>query len=358
MHKSIWRLFWRVVLAALLPLAVGQAKSAPSVLVLARAGTNKPSSTFEVLSFSSAGRKAVAELEGHVWYGTDENLAAFLQLNAPGSAGARLVVIDRKTQAITADKILPGVHPWPLKMIISQRLAVRSQAATVDFDGFLEHTSGFFEVNWKTGAAVRLPGDPLGSPTWLSVPSGVVVSNFKTMAAYDASTHKQVLLLEGGCGSYLQPRQVYYLPTVGLMEYCNGTHRQLTDTNLSTAVVHLKQFSTSEMASSIFVRNMEGQPRLIWGESKEAADSRMRPRAVTEIVSLDPGSGKEVLRKPLEGTFSAGFQPNSAGTAIYFIKPQNGEIFRLDLKTQTISSFAETGLQNFDGWSSVMVAAD
>src|SRR5258706_16444914 len=100
MHKSIWKPFWRlVILTGLLPLAVGQAKSAPSVLVLTHSSTNKPSSTFEVLSFSSAGRKTVAELEGHVWYGADEDSAAFLQLNGPPhSAGARLVVIDRKTQ--------------------------------------------------------------------------------------------------------------------------------------------------------------------------------------------------------------------------------------------------------------------
>src|SRR3982074_3351581 len=111
MHNSIRRVIWRaVVLTALMLLAASQGNSAPSVLVIAPSSTNRDSSVLKVLSFSADGRKEIAELKGQVWYGTDEDSAAFLQINGPRSAGLRLLVVDRKTLAIIADKTLGGVH--------------------------------------------------------------------------------------------------------------------------------------------------------------------------------------------------------------------------------------------------------
>lgn len=142
------------------------------------------------------------------------------------------------------------------------------------------------------------------------------------------------------------------------MEYYKGKHRQLTDTNLSTNVANAKEFPSSDMTSKIFVRLTNGKPFLIWGENKEPKPLNVPPTGMTEIVIVDPASGKEVLRKPLGAGFSEHFQPNQAGTRIYFIRRDTGEIFCLDRETQAINSFAKTGLQHFDGWNCAMVAAN
>ncbi|EEF59155.1 hypothetical protein [Pedosphaera parvula] len=361
MHNPIWKILWRLVtLTALVSQAATPADSAPRILVIAPPATNHDSSALNVSSFSADGRQEIAELRGQGWYGIDEDSAAFLQINGPHSAGARLLVINRKTLDIIADKTLHDIHPGLLKATIADQLAVHSQTATVVFQVVDAQGFGFIEAKWKIGATPRLPGDRLGYPVaWLPIPSGVVVSTFHQTAAYDASTHKQVLLLDRrGDDSIRGQRQVYYLPTLGLMEYYNGTHLQFTDTNLSTAIPNPEHFPTTKITGKIFVRNTDGKPFLIWGENKELNNPRTPPTGITEIVIFDPISKKELLRQPLGHNFSADFQPDQTGMNIYFIEPKSGKIFCLNWKTQTISPFANTGLQSLNESNLAIVAAD
>ena len=365
--NAFWRAIWCAVgLTVLMPLASSAASSEPGVLAIAPPDTNSSTAARKLVNISPGGSKEIAELSGHVIFGTDEDSAAFLELDGRGSAGGRLLVIDRKTHTVIADTNLPGVHSIPLKVLTADQAAVRTQGATVVVQIVDEHGFGFIEVNWKTGKVIRMPDDPKGYPVaWIPLPSGFVVSTFDETAAFDASTHDPIVRISGR-GDHsdwrvrqaLGRRQVYYVPTIGLMEYYNGLHLQLTDANLSTNMANPERFSSARIIGKIFVTDSPGKPLLIWGENTGPQDAHVPQNTINEIVFFDPGSKQEVLRKPLGNNFSENFRPNQAGTRVYFNKPDQGEIFCLDRTNQTISSFAKTGCQHFnDGWSGSEIVA-
>jgi hypothetical protein len=233
---------------------------------------------------------------------------------------------------------------------------------TFDYDGL--RGFGFAEVNWKTGKSRQFSASSLkgiGDTVHLiSIPSGFAVSSFhNTIALYDATTQKKVLMLQEKGDDYSwQFRRMYYVPTIGLMEYYDGEHRQLTDTNLSMVITNAEHFPSAEVKSKVFVRSINGKPFLIWGENKGSQAPPRPETTITEIVVFDIGSKKEVLRKPLGGSFSEEIRPNQNGTRIYFTQPLTGEIFCLDRESQTISSFAKTGLQGFNRRASTIVDAN
>jgi hypothetical protein len=370
MHKTAWKEIWRaVVLTALLPLGAGAAGGEPGVLVIDPRSTNRPADTTrKLVDFTAEGPKEIAELNGHVIFGADEDSAAFLMLDGHRPEGGRLVVVDRKTLAVIADTNLPGVHSISLKVLTAEQAGVWSKGAMVVCQIVDEHGFGFIQVNWKTGSVVRRPNEPKGYPVqWTPIPSGYAVSTFDATAAYDGLTHKELALLSGrGDPSDWRireqrgGRQVYFVPGMGLMEYYYGTNVQLTDANLSTALANPVQFSSAQVRGKVFVADAQGKPLLIWGENKEPKGPGAGKNTITEIVIFDPVAKKEVLRRPLGGSFPENFRPNQDGTKIYLIKPENEEIFCLDLTNQAISSFAMTGFQPVDEfWSGfAIVAAD
>ncbi len=154
-------------------------------------------------------------------------------------------------------------------------------------------------------------------------------------------------------------RRVYYLPTVGLMEYYKGTHRQFTDAALSIKVSNPLTFPSAAMTSQVFARDLHGKPYLIWGENTDTKLQSKPPDGMNEIVIFDPLSKKEIMRTPLGRTFSEDFQPNLDGSKIYFTRRETGEIFCLDRGTGTVALFIGTGAPDFDGWKGArIVAAD
>ena len=356
-----------MVLAVLMPLAAARAGGAPGVLILSPSGTN--AGAYTLASWSADGGKEIATFNNQVWYGADEDSAAFLQLKS--QTETRLLVVDRKTLAVVADKTLEGFGAWPLHRNVAESLAVRSKDSVVYFNGFDPQRSfGFTEANWKTGEAHPIPSTPHPSVIYtdalIALPAGFAwVGPGRTVVLYDEASRRELPPAADPAGyDRNQARQVYYVPTLGLMEYYMGSHRQLTDASFRPAGPQAQTFPSTEMITRVFVRNTQGRPFLIWGENKDADAGRYPEKGVKEIVIVDAASGKVVLRKPLGGDFSRSIQPNPDGTKIYLFQPETGEIFCLDRDTETISPFArtqpdpKTAPRSVDGWNFAMVAAN
>jgi hypothetical protein len=292
-----------------------------------------------------------------VWYGVDDDSAVFLGLDgSPKGKGDHLLVIDRKSMTVVMDKIFPEVHSWPLKRDIANDLAVCSKNSTVYFHSVDAPTSfSYSAINWKTGQAhLILPskGRAIYGSTYIARPEGFVsVGDNRRIAIYTETTRTEVPMPDedNGYNSFVN-RRVYYVPTIGLMEYYKGMHRQFTDASLSTNVTKPLEFPSTPMTSGVFVRQLDEKPYLIWGESTDTNLQSMPPTGMNEIVIFDPVAKKEILRRHLGNTFSD-FEPNQDGTKIYFVKRETGEIFCFDRKTQTINTIAKTGVQDFDGWN-------
>jgi len=345
-----------VFATALVSPVVSRAGNAPSLLIVAPSGSNSPE--INVLRYSTNGFKKIAGLKYQLWYGADEDSVVFLEIDySPRGKGDHLLVIDRKTMTVVMDKIFPDVHSWPLKISVANDLAVCSKNSTVYFHT-VDAATGFSysEINWKTGQAHLVPpskGRAIYGTVFMARPEGFVsVGSNRRIAIYSETTRTEVPMPDedNGYNSFVD-RRVYYVPTIGLMEYYKGMHRQFTDTNLSTNVKKPIEFPSPAMTSPVFVRQLDGRLYLIWGENTNTNLQRLPAIGMNEIVIFDPASKKEILRKPLGDTFSADFQPNPDATKIYFAKRETGEIFSFDWKTQTITSFAKTGVQNFDGWN-------
>jgi hypothetical protein len=309
---SMFSSFWRLVILCVL---VQMVRGESSVLILAQVDTNR--STLSVMSFSEHGRTDIARPKGNLWYGADGDSAAFLELGS----NVRLLVIDRKTSAIVADRILDGYFAAPLKISVAECLAVRSKDSTVYFSGSSKQDGdGFFEANWKTGKIHRVPSssaDDIGSYKVTALPSGFFAVSYNGAVTLE-------MPVENGWG-----KQVYYVPALGLMENYNGRQRQLTDDSFATLSMEAKEFPTPRIATKVFSRNIHGKPHLIWGESKDA-----KSRSMDQIVVLDAQSGKDVLRQHLDNSFSLAFQPNFDAGHVHLIKSETGEVVRLDLETR------------------------
>lgn len=350
-----------IIVAALVSPVASHAENAPNLLVIAPASSNSPA--IKVLNYSTNGFKKIAELKYQVWCGADDDSVVFLEIDgSPNGKGDRLLVIDRKTMTVVMDKIFPDVHSWALKIPIAGDLAVCSKNSTVYFHS-VDAQSGFSysAINWKTGQAhLVAPSKGIaiyGYPFIARPGEFVSVAANRRIAIYTETTRTEVPMPDedNGYNSFVD-RRVYYVPTIGLMEYYKGMHRQFTDANLSTNVTKPVEFPSTPMTSGVFVCESDGKPYLIWGENTDTNLQRMPRFGMNEIVIFDPLAKKEILRKPLGDTYS-GFQPNLDGTKIYFAKRETGEIFCFDRKTQTINSFAKTGVQDFDGWNGAIIVA-
>ena len=317
------------------------------------------------MRFTADGGREIAKLDGQVWYGSDEDSVAFLQIDGGFGKGDRLVVVDRKTEAVLTDKILEGVHSWQLKRSVAETVAVRSKDSTVYFQSFAKAGSnqtqfGYSEANWRTGESHPVPSSPAGvnSTSLIGLPSGFAAVGFgRGIALYNETSRTEIPMPTVGDGYQgWVDRRVYYVQTIGLMEYYKGKHRQLTDTNLATTLTEPIEFASADVTSKVFAREINGKPCLIWGEKKEPTPAGTSAHGITEIVMVDAATGKEFLRKPLN--FPSQIQPDRTGGRVYFIDSATGEIFYLDRETKTITSFAKTGLQNFGGWYSAIVAAN
>jgi hypothetical protein len=305
--------------------------------------------------FSSEGRKKLAEFSGYVYYGSDENVTAFLGVVGIREAGLRLLVVDRKSSAIIADKNLPkpeGLFPEETKSLIVDWLTVRSKDSSVYFDTF-HNGFGIGEANWKTEKVRQFPFAPpegkLAELFLVSYPPGLFVEAFTgtTRVLYDTGTQKKVFARPDPQDSETWQRSFrYFVPTIGLMEYAHGEHLQLTDTNLSMPVANPLRFPSAVIITRIYARVLDGKPYLIWGEYDPPIPHPREQATISEVVIFDPALKKEALRKPLGAGMSRSFQPNQTGTRIYFLKPENMEIFCFDRPSQTISSFAKTGIKH------------
>ena len=312
-----------------------------------------------VLSCSPTGVRTITEIKYQLWYGSDDDSIAFLGIDGgPQGKGDRMVVIDRKTMSVVMDKIFPEVHSWFLKVPIVENVAVCSKDSTVYFHSVDAQPSfSYSAINWKTGRAhLILPskGIAIYGQSYIARPEGFVSVGYnRRIALYSETTRTEIPMPDENNGyNRFVDRLVYYLPTVGLMEYYKGTHRQFTDAALSTNVSIPLTFPGAPMVSQVVAPDLDGKPCLIWGENTATnLDLPHRPRfGMNEIVIFDPRTKQEIRRIPLGRTFSENFQPNLDGTKIYLAKRETGEIFCLDPATKTVTFFAATGLPDFDSW--------
>ena len=131
----------------------------------------------------------------------------------------------------------------------------------------------------------------------------------------------------------------------------------MTDTNLSEVTVNPQRFPGAEVQSKIFVRNMDGKPCLIWGENKEPDPTRNYQTTITEVIFYDP----ELKKKCGARRSAATFRNTSSLIRLeqgFSQCTQTGEIFCLDRETQTMSSFARTGVKAGSHSYAVMVDAN
>jgi hypothetical protein len=348
---------WHMIIVTTLAWPVAsRADGAPNLLLIAAASSNSP--ILRVLSCSTNGIREIKELKYQVWYGADGDSAVFLGIDgSPKGEGDHLLVIDRKTMSIVTDKIFPEVHSWSLKVSVANNLAVWSKDSTVYFHSVDAQTGfSYSAINWKTGRAHLIPpskGIAIYGETFIARPEGFVSVGFnRRIALYSETTRTEIPMPDedNGYNSFVS-RLVYYLPTVGLMEYYKGMHRQFTDADLSIKVASPLEFPSAAMMSQVFVRELDGKPYLIWGGNTDTNLQHGARLGMNEIVIFDPLSKKEIQRITLGGTFSESFQPNLDGSKIYFVKRETGEIFCLDRATQTVTLFAGTRVPGFDSWN-------
>jgi hypothetical protein len=315
------------------------------------------------VSISADGIREIADLNGQVLYGMDEQTMAFFQTPAIGFTNAsRLLIIDRKTLAIVADKIVKGFqngfYPTMMKWGFVDRLAVRSKDSTVYiplFDGHRFNSFDVAEANWITGEARQLSVPAAkGAERWeitalYSVLSGIAVERGPFLTLFNPATQTVVLTLNNS-GRDLRPAGTYYaVPDYGIVESAKGMFQRITEKNFSTLISSPEAFPSSQINIDQHHRRIaqtiQGKPCLIWGENKAGVTNSnpFETRSISEIVVYDVGAKKEMLRKPLGTDFSPEFLTDSTGHNIYFLNLQATEIFRLNLESQNITSFAKWG---------------
>ena len=366
MHKSSRQLaYWAICLTVLLSLTSSHATSAPYVLIVAPQDIPEPGAgNRQLVKISPEGRIKIADVSYATLFGMDDSTLAFVNSFTNEN---RLLVIDRQSPKIISNTTITEVMPNRRHQSVENLVAVQSKNSAVYFPIFDyggHHGFGFAEVNWKTGRVRQFPAAPpkgFGDTlNLISLPSGFAVSSFGNMISlFHTETKKQILKLpEKGDDYSWITRRMYYAPTIGLMEYYQGEHLQLTDTNLSAITLNPERFPSSEVKSKIFVRTIHRKPCLVWGENKAPKIPQTSQTTVTDLVFYDVESKKEMLRKSLGGSFSEYILPNQIGTRVYFIRQQTGEICCLDRESQTISPFAKSGVKAVLHSYSVMVDAN
>ena len=404
-----------VVLAPLLPQFLIYAQDVPHVVIIVGDqmpnGFSRPKQLVVITPNNSTN---IADVSHALFFGEDGSTLAFLKrqfLDKQSAPGWHLMVINSLTSILIADSQITSESNFTPEMMmtpLSQLLVVDSKNSEVYFPLFdfqNPHSFSFAEANWKTGI-VRTHKKPYEAlqlaQEFIPIPSGFAMTYLDTKqntpqmtaALIDTATQKLRLVpLPDVYGKSFGIRQIFFLPTVGLIEYCQESvfrstnavfltntmssasgpatpdtrlsaystlpvpvvrtnniiveHTQpalfqLTDVTPSTNSVSSTAIPTSNVNSEIFVRAVDGKPCLIWGEN---SDSKSRFGVVSEIVIFDWNSKHELLRKSLE-TRTSTFQPNADGSKIYFLDSKDGKIKYYDVGSQTITPFSDEPVPN------------
>ena len=366
MQKSLWKAFCSVVcLVTLTSLASGQpgASEAPTVFAISSWAPSSTNTSQMLAGISPDGIKEIAELSGTVSYGMDEETMAFLQTPSSVSRNPSLLVVNRRTSNIIAEKKLKdfqnGFYPVIWKVGVGF-LTVRSKGSTAYIPLFNGHSFAVAEVNWNTGEIRPLPlPTTKGAERWeitalYSVPPGIAVERGPYLTIFDPAKDATVLALDNA-GSNLRPTGNYYaFPGFGLVQSIRTQDMlyHITQKDFSTMIPSPTGVSYPDSIKNLIAYSrptpciIGGKPCLIWGETQAGA-----PRnSISQIVVFDLQAQKELLRKSLGAGFLSGFLTDSAGQNIYFINSRAREIFRLNLDSQKINSFAKLGTNRFEYW--------
>jgi hypothetical protein len=356
MTKFIRKPVWLTIcLTALVPLAFGQLQNsnAPEIFGIGASSTNAP---LKLVSISPDGIREISDVDGQLNFGTDDNVLAIVETWG-STNGNRVLVVDRKTSAIIADKYVQGVRPPQMK-VGAGPLAVRSKESTVHIPVFDGHTFDVVEVNWRTGATRRLPVPfAEGAKRWeitdlYSVPMGIAIERGPFLTIFDPATDTTVLTLNNA-GSDLRPTGNYYaFPDFGLVQSDRAKVilYHITEKDFTTMIPSPTSVSYPDSIKNLvkftrpITRTINGEPCLIWGETTETNSQN----SMSVIVVFDLKAKKELLRKSLGTDFSSGFLADPLGQNIYFVNARAGEIFSLNVESQKLTFFAKFGTNGFD----------
>src|SRR5665213_1233105 len=360
MTKFIRKPVWLTIcLTALVQLAFGQLQNsnAPEIFGIETSSTNAP---LKLVSISPDGIREISEVHGQLLYGTDDNVLAIVETWG-STNGNRVLVVDRKTSSIIADKYVKGVRPVQMKIGNAGLLAVRSKEFTVHIPVFDGHTFDVVEMNWKTGATRRLPVPfAEGAKRWeitalYSLPVGIAIERGPFLTIFDPTTNTNVLTLNNA-GSDLRPTGNYYVfPDFGLVQSVRAkdilyhiTEKDFTTMIPSPASVNYPASITNLIRfTRPATHTISGEPCLIWGETTKTNPQN----SISEIVVFDLKAKKELLRQALGTDFELGCLADSLGKNIYFFK-RSGEIFSLNVESQKLTFFSKFGTNGFD-WITV-----
>jgi hypothetical protein len=331
--------------------ALGQAATTPNILAIA----SVPGQPFscKLVNITAEGTSEIGDLKGGaVLFGVDDSAAAFLKTPADGpGSGSRLLVVDRNSGAVIADRIVKGFQPIMLKATIVGDLAVCSKTSRVYFPLEEFPITNLMEMNWTNGAARRVALPYVENPGpyiygLSSTPAGVVADRGVYFDIFDPVTQSNVTHLDQSSGydrvTHKLPGRFYVVPGYGIVESVRdqAMFRRRTEKDFSTPS------STNEFATQQINEDKNGlriawttlgKPCLVWGEHDDADTGS---REITKIVVFDLEARRVLLRKELGGGFSSQLLPDRAGKRIYFFDAAGVKIFYLDAESEQIHLFA------------------
>jgi hypothetical protein len=356
--------FCAIGLMASVPLAMALPKdpSAPKILVIAPSTAGSTNASRKLLCITSDGIREIADLSGHVLFGSDDKTAAFLQTPANGPhSGSRLLIINRDTLDVIVDRVVQGLAPMTTKALSAGWLAVQSKESTVYFPEFATNLFAVGEANWTTGAgrtldlAVAEGSERYEITALYLVPSGIAVGRGPFLAIFDPAAQRPRLAFRASIGPGWQSAASYYaVPGFGLTEASDGRFSRVTRNDFSTLISNPESFpnlETNRIRGWRLGWSIQGKPCLLWGENEDGTETQQQ--TISRIAIFDLESDTIILRKSLGSAFSPYYLPDRTGSHIYFSDPHHQEIFCLDVATQKLSPFAKLETAGFT-W----VAAD
>lgn len=357
MCRLLGVLYLSLGLFALAPRALCQSGhlNPPQIFALRNNSTN--SYARDLIAISPNGSAKIAHLDGHVLYGMDGRVIAFLQTPARGSGwDSRLLVVNRETGAIVADTVIKdfenGFHPSLMKAPTVERLAVRSQDHTAYFPIFNGKDFDVAEANWQTGKARQLfvpPAAGTGQLKWeitalYSRPPGIAIERGPSLVILDPQSNAILTSLNNAGSDFRPTGRFYAFPNFGIFQSDrkDDTIRLRVEGDFSTPVhspviaAYPSSISNLIRFSSPTPHIVDGDPCLIWGET----DDTNKWDSISDIVIFDVKANKEILRKTFKPGFSSGFLVDSTARHIYCFNPHTKEFWNLDVKTGEINPFA------------------
>jgi hypothetical protein len=184
---------------------------------------------WELTVISPTGSTKIAELSGNVLYGMDDDVIAFMQTPASRTNwGSRLLVVNRKTCAIMADRYIKdfgkGFRPTMMISSTVERLAIRSKDSSVYIPVFNGHEFEVAEVNWLTGKDRQLPVPfTHGAESWeitalYPVPRGIAIERGPFLTIFAPARNATLLSLDNA-GPDLRPTGNFYaFPGFGIFQ--------------------------------------------------------------------------------------------------------------------------------------------